>query len=147
MIVDGVRIGDEVALVAREQRVDRCSVVLGRELEEDVAAGHDHDPEVARAALLLGLDEHAGRIDADVRLRERVEPHCVDQRLHELDELHVPAAHRRARQNGSPPLPLTSGQVLHTQRPRTSWENSVCCTSTSALGFGSGRGSIEDSCQ
>ena len=28
--------------------------------------------------------------------------------------------------NGSPPLLLTSDQVLHTQRPRTSWENSVC---------------------
>src|SRR6266567_2834760 len=47
--------------------------------------------------------------------------------------------------NGSPPLLLTSGQVLHTHRPSTSWENAVCCTSTRALGSGFSAGSMKAS--
>src|SRR5712692_10082498 len=47
--------------------------------------------------------------------------------------------------NGSPPLLLTSGHVLHAQRPRTSWENAVCWTSTRTCGSGLRRGSIVDS--
>src|SRR4051812_42143881 len=44
--------------------------------------------------------------------------------------------------NGSPPLLLTSRQVLHAQRPRTSCENSVCWTSARAFGSGLRRGSM-----
>src|SRR6266851_1463352 len=47
--------------------------------------------------------------------------------------------------NGSPPLLLNSDQVLHTQRPRKSWENAVCCTSTRFTGSGLRRGSMEPS--
>src|SRR5439155_11600426 len=49
--------------------------------------------------------------------------------------------------NGSPPLLLTSGQVLHTHLPSTSWENAVCWTSTGAgPGINCGRGIIALSC-
>src|SRR5712691_7756964 len=47
--------------------------------------------------------------------------------------------------NGSPPLPDTSPQVLHTQRPNMSCENAVCWTSTRKPGSGLRRGSIDDS--
>src|SRR5215475_5260592 len=47
--------------------------------------------------------------------------------------------------NGSPPLPFTSGQELHTHLPSTSSENSVCWTLTCWLGSEFRRGSINSS--
>src|SRR5438105_9124940 len=46
---------------------------------------------------------------------------------------------------GSPPLLLTSGQLLHIQRPRTSWEKAVCWTSTRTCGSALRRGSMDAS--
>jgi len=98
VVIDAVGVGNEVAVVAGEDIVDRVARVLRRVLEQDVAPRRDHHPEVARAALVLVLHEHAGRVDAEVRLREAVETHRLDERLGELRERAVPAAHRRARE-------------------------------------------------
>src|SRR5713226_3745993 len=60
----------------------------------------------------------------------------------------VPTEHARPMttiSQGSPPLLLTPDQVPHIQRPRTSWENAVCWTSTRTCGSGLRRGSMEDS--
>jgi hypothetical protein len=54
VVEDGVRVGDEVALVSVEQTVDRGRVVLGGVLEEHVPLGRDDDPEVAASAFLAG---------------------------------------------------------------------------------------------
>jgi hypothetical protein len=63
-----------------------------------VPVGCDHDEEVSSTALLFGLDQDARGVGAQVRRRERVAPHGVDQRARQLGERRVPAAHRRARQ-------------------------------------------------
>jgi hypothetical protein len=99
VIVDGGGIGDEVALVAGEQAVDRVAVVRVRIAIEDVALGRDEHPEVGAPALLLGLDEDAGGVGAQVGLGEGVAQHRLDERLGEVGELLVPAAHRRAREH------------------------------------------------
>ena len=57
-----------------------------------VPLGRDEHPEVGPAALLLGLDEHAGRIGAQIGLREGVAQHRVDDDLGEIGELLGPAA-------------------------------------------------------
>jgi hypothetical protein len=62
VIVDGVGIGDEVALVAGEETIDGLAVVLVRVAVEDVPPRRDEHPEMGAAALLLGLDEDAGRV-------------------------------------------------------------------------------------
>jgi hypothetical protein len=72
VVVDGGGVGDEVALVAGEQDVDRLAVVLVRVAVEDVALGRDQDPEVGPPALLLGLDEDAGGIGAQIGRGEGV---------------------------------------------------------------------------
>ena len=69
MVVDDVRVGDEIALVAREQPVDAGAVVAGRVAEEHVPRGRHQDPEVAEAAFLFGLHEHARRVGAEHGLR------------------------------------------------------------------------------
>jgi hypothetical protein len=69
MIVDGVSVGDEIAAIAGEHVIDRTTRVLGRVLEQHVPLRGDDDPEVAGAAALGVLHEHAGGIDAEIRLR------------------------------------------------------------------------------
>jgi hypothetical protein len=98
VVVDDVGIGDEKPLVAGEHVVDGVAGVVARELEEHVAAGRDQHPEVTGPASLLLLNEHAGRVHAEVGLLEGVNAHRSHQRLHDLGECAVPAAHRRARQ-------------------------------------------------
>jgi hypothetical protein len=53
---------------------------------------------VTEPTSLLVLHEHAGGVDAEVGLLERVIAHRRDERLHELGERAVPAAHRGARE-------------------------------------------------
>src|SRR5690606_29802181 len=74
VIVDSVRVGDEVTLVAAEDFVDSFAVVSLGELEQHVQLGRDQDPEVAVAALLWSHDEHARRIDTQVRRPQRILP-------------------------------------------------------------------------
>ena len=50
VVVDRVRVGDEVAAVAGEHVVDGVAVVAARVLEEHVPLRRDEHPEVARAA-------------------------------------------------------------------------------------------------
>jgi hypothetical protein len=98
VVIDGVRIADEIALVAGEHSVDRIARMLGRVLEEHVAPRRDEHPEVTDAALLWMLHQHARRIGAQVRLLEGIAPHRGNEWSGELGELRVPTAHRRARQ-------------------------------------------------
>ena len=84
VVVDGGGVGDEVALVAGEQDVDRGAVVRVRVAVEDVALGRDQDPEVGPPALLLRLDEDAGGICAQIGCREGVLEHRLDERLPEV---------------------------------------------------------------
>jgi len=65
MIVDGVGVGDETALVVGEDVVDGGARVIARVLEEDMSLRRDEYPEVSRSAALLVLYEHAGRVDAE----------------------------------------------------------------------------------
>jgi hypothetical protein len=98
VVVDRVRVGDQVALVAREQLVDAGAVVPRRVVEDDVPPGRHQHPEMPVAALLRRTHEHARRVRAEVRLRERVPAHRVDDRLGKIRQLSVPAADRRARE-------------------------------------------------
>jgi len=98
MVVDRVGVGDEVTLVAGEQAVDGRAVVLVRVPVKDVPARRDEHPEVGPATLLLGLHEDTGGVDAQVRLREGVAQHRLDQTLGKVGQLLVPAADRRARE-------------------------------------------------
>ena len=61
-----LRVGDEVALVAREQVIDRLAVVAGRIAIEYVPLRRDQYPEMGPLALLFRLHEHACRVDADI---------------------------------------------------------------------------------
>ena len=99
VVVDGGGVGDEVALVAGEQDVDRVAVMLVRVAVEDVAFGRDQDPEVGPPALLLGLHEDAGGIGAQIERGEGVLEHRLDERLGEVGQTVRlrPAACRRGR--------------------------------------------------
>ncbi len=85
-------VGDEVALVSAQQVVDGGAVVVLREAIEHVPVGRDQHQEVAIFATLLGLNQDAGSVDAQVRRRERVGEHGLDQRMGERGELLVPSA-------------------------------------------------------
>src|SRR5579872_4424490 len=98
VVENGVRVSDEVALVAVEQPVDGRRVVLGGVAKEHVALGRDDDPEVATPTFVASLDQDAGRVRAQIRRGKRVRPHRVDERLREIAERLVPAADRRARE-------------------------------------------------
>ena len=80
VVVDGMRVGDQIAAIAGQHAVDGLLVVLGRVRVQDVPLGRDEHPEVADAALLLGLHQDAGGVGAQVRRAERVLPHGVDER-------------------------------------------------------------------
>ena len=94
MVIDGVRVRDEIAGVAGEQRVDRVAVVPVRELVEHVLVRRDHHPEVAVPASLGRLHEHAGGVDAEVGRALGVGEHRVDERGGQLTQLVVPRAER-----------------------------------------------------
>lgn len=96
VIVDDVRVGNEIALVAGEYFVDGIARVVACELEEHVPAGRDQYPEVARSTALLLQHEHAGGVDTEIGLLERVLAHRRDKRLHALGERAVPTADCRA---------------------------------------------------
>jgi len=64
VVVDHVRIGDEVPLVACEHVVHRVAVVPTRVLEQHVTAGRDEHEEVPGATLVLGLYQDPGRVGA-----------------------------------------------------------------------------------
>jgi hypothetical protein len=98
VVVDGVGVGDEIALVAGEDVVDGVARVVARELEEHVSSGRDEDPEVPCPAPLRVLNENARRVDAEVRLRERVRAHRGHERLDHLGKGAVPSAHGGARE-------------------------------------------------
>ena len=57
-------VGDEVALIASENVIDRVARVVARELEQHVASGGDQNAKVPCATALLLLNEHPRRIDA-----------------------------------------------------------------------------------
>lgn len=84
VVVDDVGIGDEEALITGEDVVDGVARMVSGEFEENVPARRDEHPEVARAAALLVLYEHAGCVDAEVRLLERVHAHCGDERFDDV---------------------------------------------------------------
>jgi hypothetical protein len=122
VVVDGVDVGDEVALVAGEQLVDAGAVMPRRVAEEHVQRGRDEHPEVPGAALLLRLDEDAGGIGAAVGLAEGVRAHRLDDRPRERGELRVPAADRRARELDAvarvdPFEPMERQRLHRTARP------------------------------
>jgi hypothetical protein len=48
VVVDGVRVRDEIAVVAGQHAVDHFAIVLGRIGEQDVSLGRDEHPEMAR---------------------------------------------------------------------------------------------------
>jgi len=97
VVVDGVRIGDQIAGVAGQQAVYGRAVVAARVPKQHVLPRCDCDPEVPGAAALLGLHEDAGRVHAQVWRLHRVRSHRFDQRSHQLRELLVPRAQRRLR--------------------------------------------------
>jgi hypothetical protein len=99
MVVDGVCVSDEVALVAGEQSVDSIAVVVFRVAVKDVLLWRDEHPEVSVSAALLCLHQHAGRVGAQVRLLIGILKHSVDERLGQLSELLMPGAHRGLRQS------------------------------------------------
>src|SRR6185369_9157704 len=80
VVVDGVRVEDERALVAGEQRAHDLGVLLRRVREQDVPLRRGDHEEMAVPALLLRLHEDASGIGAEVRRRERVVPHASDER-------------------------------------------------------------------
>ena len=98
VVVDDVRVGDEIAAIALEDFVHGVTRVVPRELEEDVAFRRDEHPEVTCPASFLLLHEHAGGVGTEVGLLERVDPHRGDERFCELRERAVPSAHRGLRE-------------------------------------------------
>ena len=96
VVKDGVSVGDQRALVSVEQRIDGSGIVLWRIAEEHVPLWRRDDEEVRVTTFLLLLHQHAGRVDAEVGRHEGVLPHRLQQRLHQVRELQVPVANRRA---------------------------------------------------
>ena len=95
VVVDIVGVGDDVASIIRQERVDGCAVVAARVPVEHVPLGRDQHPEMAVLALVLGEHQDAGRIHAHVRLHQRVGEHRLDDRRCERSQLLVPRADRR----------------------------------------------------
>jgi hypothetical protein len=116
VVVNGMGIGDEVALVAFEQLVDGGTVVLLGVAVEHMLLRRDQHPEVILSALLLCEHQHAGRIDAEVWLAEGIDQHDGDERPGQLGQLLVPRAQRRLREieplTGIDPFQAVEGLVI-----------------------------------
>ncbi len=80
VVVDDVRVGDEVAAVAVEQLSRGACVVRLRELEQHVLFRGDQHPEMAIVAALWRLHEHPRGVSAEVRRLEGIRFHRLDER-------------------------------------------------------------------
>jgi hypothetical protein len=84
VVVQGVGVSDQEALVAAQELVDGSRVVTVAEGEDDMAPRHDEHPEVPALALLGRLHQHTRRIRAQVRRSACVAQHGFDQRSKQL---------------------------------------------------------------
>src|SRR4051794_23552686 len=96
MIIDDVRVSDEVAAIALEQLGCGIGVVRLRELEQHVLFWRDQHPEMAVFAALRGLHEDASGIGTQIRRLERISLHRLNQGRRELGEHDVPLRQRGA---------------------------------------------------
>ena len=79
VVVDGVGVGDQVALVAFQPLVHGGLVVLEGVVEEHVLLRRGDDPEVACVALVDILHQDAGGVGAQVGRGQGVLPHRLEQ--------------------------------------------------------------------
>ena len=115
VLVDGVRVDDEEALVLAQQLVDGLPVVLGRVHEKDVLPRRDEDEEVRASTLVGRLHQHACRVGAEVgRRRARVGEHRRHQRAGELSDGGVPPADGAAGER-EPLAPVHSLETVERQ--------------------------------
>ncbi len=98
VVIDGMRVGDEVAAIARQHPVHGFTVVLRGVAVENVPRGGDDYPEVRALAALARLHQDARRVGAKVRGLEGILPHRVDERTRQRGELLVPATDGGARE-------------------------------------------------